>query len=404
MLRAILLMIVLCAGSGESLAAAAAPADGWNRETTPLRADTRTSSFTMRSDAMGEAREIVVRTPAGYGKGDERYPVIYITDADWNFPVMAEYLEYLAYWNRIPPMIIVGILNVDRNRDFVPRADPNFPNTGEANRFVGFLGQELQPRIERDFRTSGFDIMAGHSFGGVIALHTLFSEPDLFDAYVTVGTSTWVADRALFEEAEAALARGEGLEKFVYMSVAEADGGATVPDGKAFAELMAARKPEGMEWHFDVIPQTNHFTAVVPSLHDALEKLYPAWGHDDEVIARARAGGAEGVEAWFAEKRAALGTRFYPQSMELGVAAYRLAQEGHGEGARALSARLRELYPDRPGVYEASAFVAFTLGDRQGARDLIRQAIAVAERIGYYPNRITMFRSFLARLEAQGTD
>ena len=111
----------------------------------------------------------------------------------------------------------------------------------------------------------------------------MMSDPKLFDAYIAIGSSTWVAQRGLFEMAETFLDKSLQKEVFLYMAVAEADGGPTVPDGIAFAELFEQTPNERIEWYFEVVEETNHFTAVMPALFSAIEKLYPVWGMDKEV-------------------------------------------------------------------------------------------------------------------------
>ena len=354
----------------------------------------------LNSAALGEAREIVVRVPPGYAQGGGSYPVLYVTDADWQFPVIAEYVEYLAYWKRIPPMLVVGIVNVERNRDFVPREDPSFPASGQADRFLPFLLDELRSEIDARYGGSELELLFGHSFGGVLALHTLFQAPDAFDAFIAVGASTWVAERVLFEEAESFFAEGGRSEAMIYMSVAEADGGPTVPDGEAFAELWRERAPDSLEWSFQVIPRTNHFTAVIPSLHQALDELFPTWGSRAELAARLEAEGAGAVDAWFDQQHATLGPRFFPPIMELNELAYGLSGQAKFEHARALSRRLRAERPDSPEVFAVAAYIELQAGDSRAALDFVHEAIAVAERVGFFASRTQSYRQLAAKIEA----
>ena len=55
----------------------------------------RTDRFTVTSKALAETREILVRRPPGFDL-DQRYPVVYTTDGEWHFELVAAYLDYLA--------------------------------------------------------------------------------------------------------------------------------------------------------------------------------------------------------------------------------------------------------------------------------------------------------------------
>jgi predicted alpha/beta superfamily hydrolase len=376
----------------------------WDRALSPFHGPERDVEFLLRSEATDEYREITVRVPAGYRDGETRYPVLYVTDADWNYHLVANYVEYLSYQHRIPEMIVVGIRNVDRNRDFVPRPSPSFPNTGGADRFVEFLAGELKPAIDDRYRTSGFDTLFGHSFGGTIATHVLLTRPDAFDAYIALSTSTWVADRVLFEEAEAFFEAGTSPDAFLYMAVAEGDGGATVPDGNAFAELFERRGPDSIEFHYDIVPETNHFSVVMPAFADALQKLYPAWGFEDELRLRIEADGATAVEAWFAEKRRELGPRFHSQAMELGLMGMALAAEGRQDAVRALFDRLRADHPRNAETLLINALAENALGNRSVAAERAEQAHALGRETGVMPHRLTTYRNLAEQWRSQPGD
>ena len=374
----------------------------WDREASPFHGIDRDRNLVLRSEATDEDREITVRLPAGYADdGDARYPVLYVTDADWNYRLVADYVDYLSYFGRIPETIVVGIRNVDRNRDFVPRPSPSFPNTGEAEAFAQFVAGELKPAIDERYRTAGFDTLFGHSFGGVITSYMLFTQPDAFDAYIALSTSTWVADRALFEEAERFFASGSRPDIFYYMAVAEADGGATVPDGTAFAALFEQSAPDSIEWHYDIVPGTNHFTVVMPALADALQRLYPAWGFEAELEQRLAAEGEAAIAQWFATKERELGPRFYPQAMELGLLGIRLAASGEAEAARALYARLRSEHPESAETLFMQALAENALGDPGAAAQWAERAYRLGREAGnVMPHRLTTYRNFARQWQA----
>ncbi|QLC21161.1 alpha/beta hydrolase [Parasphingopyxis sp. CP4] len=395
-------MRIACAILGVAAAALAAPAAAqdltpldWNRAASPVQSTDREEELAVESLVIGESREITVRLPASYSETQDRYPVFYVTDADWNYRIVADYVDYLSYWGRIPETIVVGIRNVDRNRDFVPRPSASFPNSGEADAFRDFLTDELKPMIDGRYRTSGFNTLFGHSFGGVITAYVMMTRPDAFESYIALSTSTWVSGRFLFEEAERFFAAPEYPELFYYMAVAEADGGATVPDGNAFAEMFEARAPDSIEWHYSVVPRTNHFSVVMPAFADAIERLYPAWGFDTALQERIETDGATAINSWFAEREAELGPRFYPQAMELGLLGIRLAAAGEADAARALFARVHREHPDNAETAFMNALAENALGDRAAAIHWTAEAYRVGRATGdVMPHRLTTYRNF----------
>jgi predicted alpha/beta superfamily hydrolase len=359
----------------------------------------RTERVVLPSGVLGEERVFLVRLPSSYAEApDRRYPVIYVSDADWNFELVASHFDYLAHWGRTPEVIIIGAMNVSRSRDFVPAADPNFPETGGGDLYLRHLAEEWIPMVEARYRAAPQRVLFGHSFGGVLALNQLFTEPDLFDAYIALSASVWVADRVMFDRAEAFFDSGRAMEAFLYLSVGEGDGGATAPDGALFAELLEARAPAGLDWSHTVFAGENHFTNVPVSLHHATGALFPVWGLDAELEATARQGGAAAVAAWWAQKEATLGWRFLPQSMELGLAGYRLASDGHPEAAFAVFEQLHARYPDRPELVYVWAAALSAAGRLDAAIARMEQAIALGEAVDHPRDRVEFFRQARGRL------
>ena len=372
-------------------------------ERAPLAAAGREHSIQVESAALGASREVLVRTPVGFDESKQDYGVVYVLDATWLFPLVADHLEYLQYWGRIPPLVVVGVPSADRNADLVPWADPYFANTGQGDGFRTFLHDELRPLVHSKFRGDRFEVLIGHSFGGVMVLNSLFADDAAFDAWIAIGSSVWVSNYQLREQAQAYLESTSVTKSFLHLAVAEHDGGATVPSNQELADLLEAKAPGELEWAYEVIPATNHFTAVMPALHNGLERLFPGFDYDVDFAELIEQSGAEGVSAWFAEQRRSLGYRFWPQRMELTIAAFGLAAE-HPEGAMQILLELEATHADDPEVAVIKSRVASRAGSKLEAVEHLREAISMAERVGYYPSRIASFRARLERLRAAAAD
>src|SRR6516162_2388843 len=74
----------------------------------------------VHSNVLNEDRVIWVRMPAASRGKKESYPVLYMTDGGTNVNEIGSIIDFLADNNFIPPLIVVGITNTDRNRDLTP--------------------------------------------------------------------------------------------------------------------------------------------------------------------------------------------------------------------------------------------------------------------------------------------
>lgn len=357
----------------------------------PITAAERTEKLRVFSEALDEEREIYVLAPEGFDAGNEGYTTIYVLDGEWSFPLVSAYFDYLSRWNRIPKVVVTGIRNVDRNRDYLFAGDKNFPNSGGAANFSEFLKETWVPLVENEFNGNGRRVLIGHSFGGSYTLYSLMTDPGFFDAYIAVGSSTWVSGRALFDLADDFLGTTIAKSLFLYMAVAQADGGATVPDGIAFAEKLDADPIDGLETHFEIIDETNHFTAVAPALISAVEKLYPVWGMDEEVRGIALNKGSDALDHWFEENQAKLGFRFLPPRMELEFMAINMASEGHGEAAKAIVNSLLVRNPESFTSFFALGFVYYHEGKFREAIEPFEKAAEFARAAGETPTLIARY-------------
>src|SRR5262249_11169126 len=148
----------------------------------------------VKSEVLGEERVALVRTPAGYDAGEQRYPVLYMTDGAAQRGHTAGTIDFLARLGRMPEMIVVAITNTDRTRDLTPTraAGPGGPGpatSGGGDKFLKFIETELIPQVEKTYRTQPYRVFAGHSLGGLLALHAFATRNDLFQAYVAVSPS-----------------------------------------------------------------------------------------------------------------------------------------------------------------------------------------------------------------------
>ena len=162
-------------------AACAAPA----RVETPTPAALRGDYFAFQSEALGRAMHIHVALPENYAAQREAYPVVYLTDGDSLFPLLAPTQLFLTYDEPVPPAIIVGIAygSFDPNAGNLRHIDFTTPAPGApgADAFQRFLAEELIPEVERRYRANPERrVLVGQSRGAGFVLYSALTAPDLF--------------------------------------------------------------------------------------------------------------------------------------------------------------------------------------------------------------------------------
>jgi predicted alpha/beta superfamily hydrolase len=178
-----------------------------------------TSDRIVKSRAMGDYRvRVAVPTTPPPAEG---YPVVYVLDGDDYFNPGVKLADQLIRMSNgsMTPGIIVGVGypgDSRRSYDYLP-ASPVSPDVerrpdgrpiiddvyGGADGFLDFLDKELKPLIQATYPIDlQRQALYGHSYGGLLAVHAMFTRPDMFQTYLLSSPSLgWNGRYVLTEEA-----------------------------------------------------------------------------------------------------------------------------------------------------------------------------------------------------------
>jgi predicted alpha/beta superfamily hydrolase len=244
----------------------------------------------IHSMELSEDRTLNIYLPEGYNASDTiRYPVVYLLDgsADEDFIHIAGLYQFNSFdWvGRVPKSIVVGIANVDRRRDFtfpttIESDRKKYPTTGKSDKFISFLEKELQPYIQRTYKTDVHKTIIGESLGGLLAAEILLKKPTLFDQYIIVSPSLWWDNGSLLKVKPAIQEKSFSQETAVYIACGKE--GLTPGDFPRVMEVDAnllgekIKNPENKSLHvyFDYLPQEDHGTILHQAVMNALGVLH----------------------------------------------------------------------------------------------------------------------------------
>lgn len=326
---------------------------------------------TFHSTILGADRTLFVATPAGYEKGKAAYPVLYLLDGEDHFHHTTGITSFLARGGRAPEMIVVGVTNLGgiRERDLTPTEPKDRPGHGGGARFLAFLKDEVRPRIEGAYRTAPYQILVGHSLGGLFAIEALASAPEAFKAYIAISPSLWWDDKHALGEAERSFISHPGLEAFLYFTVGS-EGGNMLEGVTSFAALLKAKAPRGLTWNFKPMEHESHATIPHRSTYDAIEALFAGWEPPKEVET------VKALEAHYEALSKRLHFEVSPSEDMINNFGYRLILEKHRDEALAAFKLNVQRHPGSPNAYDSLADAY----DDRGQSDLARENREVAVR------------------------
>jgi predicted alpha/beta superfamily hydrolase len=232
----------------------------------------------LQSEVLKQNRKITIFLPEGYDAKDAKFPVLYVLDADGRDQHIVPTARFLFVNNKMPKAIIVGVFNIDRNHDFLPDSSQAATTGGGADKFVQFFKTELIPYINKNFKTEPFNVLIGHSYGGVFVMHALLNDPDLFDAYIAIDPSFWYKNEMQVKSAQIEFQKNKNWNKPIFIS--GRDGGGMKGMGiTSMEKLLKSAAPKDLKWKVVAYSNEDHGSVPFKSVYDGLRYIFDAGGN-----------------------------------------------------------------------------------------------------------------------------
>jgi predicted alpha/beta superfamily hydrolase len=191
----------------------------------------------VRAPSLKRDYQVYVALPDSYGDTTRRYPVVFVTDANYAFPIVRSIASRLTKHAGVEETIVVGLSYAkgdtgvfSRRRDYTPtvprkhnyRSDmPGRPIAlGEATAYGRFLLEDVLPLIAKHYRADmQRKFFVGHSYGSLLGLQILLSEPRTFEHYILGSPSLWYDAGVMFDREQAYAAAHRDLPATVFFGI-----------------------------------------------------------------------------------------------------------------------------------------------------------------------------------------
>jgi predicted alpha/beta superfamily hydrolase len=301
-LKPILKLILLCclvggAGAGATAAATATAANATAAAPAPAPyVLDGTEVRDVHARALNRDYQIFVALPDSYRTSNRSYPVLFVTDANYAFPVVRNIAQRLTKHAGLEEVIVVGLSYAradtpiySRRRDYTPSTPRvhdytsdmpgRAPAFGEADAYGRFIADDVFPLIAAHYRADMHrKIFAGHSYGSLLGLQLLLTRPDTFEHYILGSPSLWYDQGVMFER-EKDYAKGhKDMPASVFFGIGgretlaagkkrsrSEDNADMVADVKDFNTALKSRRYPGLTTRLEVYPDEDH-ASVFPFL------------------------------------------------------------------------------------------------------------------------------------------
>ena len=254
-------------------------------------------------DPEGRDYPIWVALPASYAAHPERrYPVLYVTDALYSFPLVRSVRNLVGQGgDNLEDFILVGLppqqglsSKQSRSRDYTPtrpvrQAEDDYSDEviyGGAAHYRDFLAAQVLPAVDARYRTDpARRSFAGHSYGGLFGTYVLLTRPDMFQTYILSSPSLWFDNHVIDQLEQAYAQQHRALPVRVLLAIGSLETikpGARyltrndmLKDNQAFADRLRQRNYAGLQVETSVIEGEDHLTVYPTTLTRALLQVFP---------------------------------------------------------------------------------------------------------------------------------
>lgn len=248
----------------------------------------------------GRDYQVFVAFPSSYAaQPKRRYPVLYVTDADYAFPIIRQISRRLNVEGpQIEEFILVGLSYgkgedgmASRRRDYTPtaygpRSAPASAIHGQGRAYQKYLADQVKPFISGRYRVDASrSFFLGHSYGALLGAQILFTEPGLFSGYILGSPSLWYDKRHAFKLEAGYAAQNRDLPAKVYLYVGAYEALRKgdrrynrtvdlVADNRALEAVLQSRKYPSLQLKSVVLDDDDHLTVAPRGFTQGLKYLF----------------------------------------------------------------------------------------------------------------------------------
>jgi predicted alpha/beta superfamily hydrolase len=219
-------------------------------------------------------RRLKIQLPRDYETNtDKVYPIVIVLDANYLFEPVAGNVDYFGYWEDMPESIVVGIMQGDDRYDDCSYDDTNFMPADQGADFFEFIGLELIPYIDNNYRTAKFVIAVGHDFTANFINYYLFKDPPLFKGYINLSPDL----APMMDERLPQRIPNIPSKIFYYLATGTDDIKNMMEISESLNKSLAPLKSDNFVYYYDNFEGATHYSLVARAIPSAMEKIFSVY-------------------------------------------------------------------------------------------------------------------------------
>ncbi len=159
---------------------------------------------------LNKTRRVWALLPHDYEQTTERYPVLYLQDAQNLFNEKAQYGNWeidkkLAVMSeyKIGKIIVIAVEHADQDRIKEYNVGNTVLGAGQGKKYIRFITDTLKPFVDKSFRTKPereHTGIGGSSMGGLVSIFSGLMYPEVYGKLMVFSPSLWVVPKMNFSQ------------------------------------------------------------------------------------------------------------------------------------------------------------------------------------------------------------
>jgi hypothetical protein len=268
---------------------------------------------------------------------------------------------------------------------------PGVEESGKADNFLKFITHELKSFIDKEYRTNNYNMLAGHSFGGLFVAYTLIVDSESFQARFAFSPSLRFLGEDLYSDLKKSVKQNTARKQYLYMNVgAEQD--RVLAAFNTVSTILKEGSPS-LRWKAVELTEETHFTTPVIGQFQAFRDLFSGWKLTLPVSRQ----GVSAINDFYQSLSQQVGYDVKPEEGQVNNAAYEVLQvTGDVEVSREIFELNRDKYPESPNAYIGLARIHEMKNEPSLAAEQLEKAISLMDetdsRYAELKNRLFEFK------------
>jgi len=193
-----------------------------------------------------------------------------VLDGDYMFEAVAGNVDYFSYWEDMPQAIVVGVNQLDQRFDDCMYSEQNSLPIDTGANFFEFIGAELIPYIQNNYKIGNFKVAVGHGETANFINYYMLKQQPLFQAYLVISPelapkmNAFVSDRLLkFDN-----------KIFYYLATSTNDVPSILKGTEELNKSLSSLDNKNLFYYFDKFEGSSHYAVPTHALPKALEAIF----------------------------------------------------------------------------------------------------------------------------------